>query len=145
LKALLQRVLRCEVNIGGNRISSIGPGILVFIGIGKDDTGEDARGLAAKVSSLRIFEDDEGRMNIPVTAVDGEVMVVSQFTLMADTTRGNRPGFGGAAGPDHAKSLYDEFAIALRSLGVLVKTGEFGANMEVLLVNDGPVTILLES
>ncbi len=126
-------------------IGSIGPGILVFIGIGRNDTHEDASRLAAKASSLRIFEDDKGRMNLPLVAVEGEMMVVPQFTLMADTSGGNRPGFEEAAPPGPAKILYEKFTTSLRSLGVPVKTGEFGADMEVSLVNDGPVTILLES
>lgn len=145
MKAHIQRVARCEVRVGGDRISSTGRGLLVLIGVGKKDTGEDARRLAGKAVSLRIFEDVDGRMNFPVTAVQGEVMVVSQFTLLADTSRGNRPGFGDAAHPERGKALYEEFCNAVRSLGVPVKTGVFGASMEVELVNDGPVTILLES
>jgi len=142
---MLQRVSRCEVHVGGKLIGSIGPGILVFIGIGRNDTHEDASRLAAKASSLRIFEDDKGRMNLPLVAVEGEMMVVPQFTLMADTSGGNRPGFEEAAPRGPAKLLDEQFTTSLRSLGVPVKTGEFGADMEVSLVNDGPVTILLES
>jgi D-tyrosyl-tRNA(Tyr) deacylase len=133
------------VRVGGDPIASIGPGILVFIGVGKGDTDADALRLAAKVYSLRIFQDNEGRMNTSVSEVGGEIMVVPQFTLMADTGRGNRPGFGEAAPPGPARTLFERFSSELRSLGVPVKTGEFGADMEVSLINDGPVTILLDS
>ena len=126
-------------------IGAIGPGILVLIGIGKNDSEKDVLRLAAKASSLRIFEDENGRMNLPLAAVEGEMMVVPQFTLMADTSRGNRPGFEEAAPPGPAKTLYEKFTAALRSTGVPVKTGVFGAEMKISLVNDGPVTILLES
>lgn len=145
MKALIQRILRSEVLIGERKISSTGPGILVLLGVGKEDTERDAVYLARKIAALRIFEDNEGKMNIPIVQSKGEVMVVSQFTLMADTTGGNRPGFSDAAAPDYAERLYEFFNEQLESMKIPVKKGEFGADMKVALVNDGPVTILLES
>lgn len=145
MKALIQRILRSEVLIGERKISSTGPGILVLLGVGKEDTERDAAYLARKIAALRIFEDNEGKMNIPIVQSKGEVMVVSQFTLMADTTGGNRPGFSDAAAPDYAERLYEFFNEQLESMKIPVKKGEFGADMKVALVNDGPVTILLES
>ena len=145
MKALIQRVLRSVVVIGDRKVSSTGPGILVLLGVGKGDTEKDAAYLARKTAALRIFEDNEGKMNIPIVEFEGEVMVVSQFTLMADTTAGNRPGFSEAAAPDCAERLYEYFNRQLESMNIPVRTGEFGADMKVSLVNDGPVTILLES
>jgi D-tyrosyl-tRNA(Tyr) deacylase len=142
---LIQRVSRSEVVVGKRTISSTGPGILVLLGVGKSDTEREAAFLARKTAALRIFEDHDGKMNIPVTDFKGEVMVVSQFTLMADTAGGNRPGFSQAAGPVHAERLYESFISQLESMTIPVKRGKFGADMKVELVNDGPVTILLES
>jgi D-tyrosyl-tRNA(Tyr) deacylase len=145
LKALLQRVNWSRVEVGGGEVSSIGPGTLVLLGVAEPDGEDDARYLAAKTASLRIFEDADGRMNLSISETGGEVLVVSQFTLIADTGKGNRPGFGSAAHPDRAERLYERFVRELEDLGVKVKTGVFGADMAVSLCNDGPVTILLES
>ncbi len=137
MRALLQRVKRAEVRIGGEPVASIGPGLLVLLGIATGDTGQDADRLAGRVARLRIFPDAEGRMNEPLGA--REVLVVSQFTLLADARRGNRPSYTGAARPEHAEPLYERFRAALGAQG-----GVFGAHMEVELINDGPVTLLLE-
>ena len=130
--------------MAGRAVGSIGPGMLVFVGIGDGDTTEQADRLAGKLSRLRIFEDDEGRMNRSVLDIGGEVLVVSQFTLLADTSRGNRPSFIAAAAPDLAEPLVERVAAGLRAARLRVAMGEFGAHMEVDLVNDGPVTIVLE-
>ena len=119
--------------------------MLVLLGVADPDGEDDARNMASKTASLRIFEDAEGRMNLSIRETGGEVLVVSQFTLVADTKKGNRPGFGGAAPPDRAERLYERFVQELGDLGITVKTGVFGADMAVSLLNDGPVTILLES
>jgi D-tyrosyl-tRNA(Tyr) deacylase len=119
--------------------------MLVLLGVAGPDEEDDARYMAAKTASLRIFEDSEGKMNLSIREAGGEVLVVSQFTLVADTRKGNRPGFGSAAVPDRAERLYERFVLELENLEVTVKTGVFGADMAVSLCNDGPVTILLES
>jgi D-tyrosyl-tRNA(Tyr) deacylase len=137
-------VARAEVRVEGRTVGSIGPGMLVFVGVGQGDTAEQADRLAGKLARLRIFVDDEGRMNRSVLDIGGEVLVVSQFTLLADTSRGNRPSFLGAAAPDVAEPLVERVAEGLRAAGLRVAMGEFGAHMEVDLVNDGPVTIVLE-
>jgi len=145
MRGVVQRVARAEVRVDGRTVGSIGSGMLVFVGVGEGDTADQADWLAGKLSRLRIFEDDEGRMNRSVVDVGGAVLVVSQFTLLADTSRGNRPSFIGAAAPDVAEPLVGRVAAELRALGLEVAMGEFGAHMEVDLLNDGPVTILLES
>jgi D-tyrosyl-tRNA(Tyr) deacylase len=145
MRGVVQRVARAEVRVDGRTVGSIGPGMLVFVGVGDGDTADQADWLAGKLSRLRIFEDDEGRMNRSVVDVGGAVLVVSQFTLLADTSRGNRPSFIGAAAPNAAEPLVGRVASALRALGLEVAMGEFGAHMEVDLLNDGPVTIVLES
>jgi D-tyrosyl-tRNA(Tyr) deacylase len=145
LKALVQRVQSCDVKVGGEMIGSTGHGILVFLGVGKWDTEKEVDYLAGKITDLRIFEDQEGRMNLSLKDIGGEAMVVSQFTLMADTSGGNRPGFAKAAPPELAEPLYEAFIDRIQSMGVRVQSGRFGAGMKVELVNDGPVTILLES
>jgi len=137
-------VARAEVRVEGRTVGSIGPGMLVFVGVGEGDTAEQADRLAGKLARLRIFVDDEGRMNRSVLDIGGEVLVVSQFTLLADTSRGNRPSFLGAAAPDMAEPLVQRVAAGLRAAGLRIAMGEFGAHMEVDLVNDGPVTIVLE-
>lgn len=145
MKALVQRVLRSSVVVGTREISSTGRGLLVFLGVGKKDTEKEVEYLAAKVAALRIFEDEGGKMNLSLVDIGGEAMLVSQFTLMADNTSGNRPGFALAALPDKAEPLYEAFADRMKALGVPVQMGRFGADMKVELINDGPVTILLES
>jgi D-tyrosyl-tRNA(Tyr) deacylase len=144
MRAVVQRVARADVRVEGRTVGSIGPGMLVFVGVGQGDTAEQADRLAGKLARLRIFVDDEGRMNRSVLDIGGEVLVVSQFTLLADTSRGNRPSFLGAAAPDAAEPLVERVAEGLRAAGLRVAMGEFGAHMEVDLVNDGPVTIVLE-
>ena len=145
MRALLQRVRSASVEIEGERTASIGPGLLVFLGVTHSDGPDDLTWLAGKVSRLRIFEDENGKMNRSVTESGGAVLVVSQFTLYADTRRGNRPGFDQAARPNLANPLYESFCAALRDLGLPVATGRFAAEMQVHLQNDGPVTILLDS
>jgi D-tyrosyl-tRNA(Tyr) deacylase len=137
VRALVQRVSRAWVDVEGERVAEIGPGLLVLLGITHDDTPELADRLADKVRALRIFPDDDGRMNEPLG--EREVLCVSQFTLYGDTRKGNRPAYVAAARPEHAEPLYERFAARLNA-----RTGRFGAHMEVALVNDGPVTILLE-
>ncbi|HUQ23188.1 MAG TPA: D-aminoacyl-tRNA deacylase [Gaiellaceae bacterium] len=145
MKAVLQRVSRASVSIQGELRSGIGPGLLVLLGVGGADQREDAERLAGKVARLRVFEDDAGRVDRSLADTGGAALVVSQFTLLADTTKGNRPSFTGAARPEHAEPLYERFCSALRELGVAVETGVFGAKMEIELLNDGPVTIVLET
>ena len=144
MRGVVQRVARAEVRVEGRTVGSIGPGMLVFVGVGEGDTAEQADRLAGKLARLRIFVDDEGRMNRSVLDIGGEVLVVSQFTLLADTSRGNRPSFLGAAAPDMAEPLVERVAEGLRAAGLRIAMGEFGAHMEVDLVNDGPVTIVVE-
>lgn len=146
MRALLQRVSRASVRVGDEVVAAIGPGLLVLVGIGHADDEDVARGLAARIAELRIFEDDEGRTNRSLLDVAGSALVVSQFTLYADTSRGRRPGFSAAASPDVAERLYLRVAEGLRSAGVReVGTGRFGAEMAVELVNDGPFTIWLDT
>lgn len=140
---LLQRVLTASVDVDGQRIASIGTGLLVFIGVSTEDTSAQVSWLADKTLGLRIFGDDDKPMNKSVVDVGGEVLVVSQFTLTADTSRGRRPGFSTSALPAIAEPLYLEFVDAL-ARELPVQTGQFGADMQVSLVNDGPVTFLLE-
>ena len=143
MRAVVQRVGRAEVRVEGRPVGSIGPGLCVLVAAGPDDTREVARHLAGRVSRLRIFADAAGKMNLDAVTVGAEVMVVSQFTLYADTGRGHRPSFVSAASPELATRLCDEFAAALEELGLTVATGRFGAHMDLELVNDGPVTIVL--
>lgn len=145
MRALLQRVTRAEVRVDDVTIGAIGRGLVVFLGVGPADDDSTADGLARTVAELRIFADEEGRTNRSLLDVGGDVLVVSQFTLFADTRRGRRPGFSGAAPPDLAERLYLRFAAALGDLGVTVATGRFGAAMAVELVNDGPFTIWLDT
>jgi D-tyrosyl-tRNA(Tyr) deacylase len=145
VRALLQRVSSAEVAVAGDTIGTIGLGLVVLLGVGPDDDEAAADGLARRVTELRIFRDDEGRTNRSLIDVDGAVLVVSQFTLFADTRRGRRPGFTGAAPPDLAERCYERFAMALRELSVPVATGRFGAEMAVSLVNDGPFTLWLDT
>lgn len=145
MRALLQRVSEAEVTVEGARIGACGPGLLILVCAMQGDTGAEADRLAAKISRLRIFRDAEGRMNRSILETGGSALVVSQFTLAADTSRGNRPGFSAAAPPEEGARLYEMFAESLAALGVPVETGRFGAEMRVHLVNDGPVTIWMES
>lgn len=144
MRALLQRVTEASVQVDGRRIARTGPGLLVLVCAMQGDGPAQAEALAGKTARLRIFADAEGRMNRSLLDTGGAALVVSQFTLAADTARGNRPGFSSAAPPDQGRVLYQHFADALQALGVPVATGEFGAAMQVALVNDGPVTIWLE-
>jgi D-aminoacyl-tRNA deacylase len=141
VRAVVQRVARAEVRPGG----SIGPGLCVLLGVGRGDSAAAAERLAGRVARLRIFENDEGRFDRSLLDVGGAALVVSQFTLLADTAKGNRPSFTDAAPPEEAEPLYERFCAALRALGVEVRTGVFGARMEVELVNAGPVTIILDA
>ncbi|WP_170331778.1 D-aminoacyl-tRNA deacylase [Ruegeria arenilitoris] len=145
MRALLQRVSRASVSVAGKTIGQTGPGLMVLVCAMLDDDEKKADQLAAKVSKLRIFKDDARKMNRSVKDIDGSALVISQFTLAADTSRGNRPGFSQAAAPDFGKHLYEVFAQRLEAYGVPVETGEFGADMAVELVNDGPVTIWVEN
>jgi D-aminoacyl-tRNA deacylase len=145
MRALLQRVSRAEVLVGGETVGSCGRGLLVLLGVGHGDDDGTATALARRVAELRIFDDDAGRTNLSLLDVSGDALVVSQFTLYADTRRGRRPGFTDAAPPVEAERLYGVFADALAALGPGVGRGRFGNVMEVELVNDGPFTIWLDS
>jgi D-tyrosyl-tRNA(Tyr) deacylase len=145
VRLVIQRVSSAAVAVAGERIAGIGAGLLVLAGVGRDDNEEAARKLAGKVAALRIFGDDEGKMNRSLTDVGGGALVVSQFTLYGDSKKGYRPSFIQAARPELAVPVLEAFVAGLRSAGVEVAEGRFGAHMEVSLVNDGPVTILLES
>lgn len=145
MRIVLQRVKSASVTVGRERISEINSGLLLLVGVGVGDTETEADWLAEKISGLRVFEDEEGKMNRGVREVGGEVLAVSQFTLMADTRKGKRPSFVKAAAPEKAEPIFDHFCEKLRETGVeTVKKGRFGAMMDVSLTNDGPVTIVLE-
>ena len=145
MRAVIQRVTCASVSIEGKIISSISKGLLVLLGVGENDDNSDAIYLAEKTAGLRIFEDDEGKMNLSVSDIDGEILVISQFTLYADCRKGRRPSFIDAARPEKAIPLYEAYVSALTNTGLKVGTGVFQAHMEVELINDGPVTILLDS
>jgi D-aminoacyl-tRNA deacylase len=145
VRALVQRVTEARVRIDDHVVGEIGGGLCVFVGVTHTDTPAEAERLAAKLWHLRCFDDNAGVMNLPVSAVGGELLVVSQFTLYGDTRRGRRPSWVAAAPPEHAEPLVATVVSALRGLGATVATGEFGAHMRVELVNDGPVTLLLET
>jgi D-aminoacyl-tRNA deacylase len=144
VKAVVQRVSRARVTIGARVTGAIERGLLVLLGVGKQDTAEQVAWMADKIAGLRIFADKDGKMNRDLAAAGGAVLVVSQFTLYGDVTKGRRPSFVDAAPPETAVPLYEAFIAALRGRGLTVETGEFGAMMDVELVNDGPVTLLLE-
>jgi D-aminoacyl-tRNA deacylase len=144
VKAVCQRVSRAQVRVGDEAAGSIGPGLCVLLGVAREDDGAAAERLAGKVARLRIFEGESGKFDRSLLDEAGAALVVSQFTLIADTAKGNRPSFTAAAPPEQAEPLYERFCGALRALGVSVETGVFGARMAVELVNDGPVTIVLE-
>jgi D-tyrosyl-tRNA(Tyr) deacylase len=146
MKAVFQRVTEASVTVEGERIANIGNGVLLLVGVCDGDTQQEAQVLAKKVAELRVFCDENDKMNLSVLDIGGSVLAVSQFTLCASTARGRRPDFFGAAKPDVAKPLFDYFVDCLRQNGVTdVQTGEFGADMQVRLLNDGPVTILLDT
>jgi D-tyrosyl-tRNA(Tyr) deacylase len=144
VRAVVQRVRETRVVVDGRVVGEIGPGLCVLLGVASGDGEEDATRLAGRIARLRIFENDEGRFDRSVLDTGGAALVVSQFTLIADTSKGNRPGFSDAAPPEAAEPLYEIFCAALLKAGVPVATGVFGARMSVELVNDGPVTIILE-
>jgi D-aminoacyl-tRNA deacylase len=144
VRAVVQRVSEARVLVAGERVAEIGRGLVVLVGVSRGDSEADAERLAGKVARLRIFEDDAGKFDRSLLDVRGEILVVSQFTLIADTRKGNRPSFTDAAPPNEAEALYDGFCTALAGLGVAVARGVFGARMHVELLNDGPVTIVLD-
>ncbi len=143
--ALLQRVTEARVAIAGTTVGSIQQGLLVLLGIERDDQASDVKKLAQRVAQYRLFSDADDKMNLSVTDIAGSVLVVSQFTLAADTNSGRRPSFSSAAAPAQAEPLYEQFVAELQQLGIYVATGQFGADMQVSLTNDGPVTFLLNS
>ena len=145
MKALLQRVSSAKVEVNGEVVGQIGKGLLVFLCAVRGDREKDLDYVVKKVSQIRIFEDDEGKMNLAVADVKGSVLVVSQFTLAASTRKGNRPSFDNAEAPKQAKTMYEDFVRHIRDIGLPVQTGVFAATMDVTLVNDGPVTILIDS
>ena len=145
MRTVIQRVKSASVTVDGKVISEIRGGLLIFLGVAQEDTAADVDYLASKIANLRIFEDDEGRMNRSLLEVGGEALVVSQFTLYGDCRKGRRPSFTAAARPEKADALYQEFMRAMAKIGVPVKAGVFQAMMDVELINDGPVTMLLDS
>ena len=145
MRAVVQRVRHAEVRVKGKVVGHIDRGLLVLVGIGKDDTAETGRALAEKILRLRIFDDQEGRMNLDVLEAGGALLAVSEFTLYGDCRKGRRPSYADAASPENARPLYDSFVESLKSFGAKVETGEFRAMMDVELINDGPVTLLLDS
>ena len=144
MRAVIQRVTRASVTVDGHQVSAIGPGLLVLLGIAKGDTEAEAQWLAHKIANLRIFPDEDGRMNRSVKEIGGQVLIVSQFTLCANTRKGFRPSFVSAAPPDIANGLVESVIGYIAAEGVPVQSGVFGAHMKVALINDGPVTIVLD-
>lgn len=145
MKAVVQRVSRCSVTVDGQLVGSIGKGLLVLLGVADSDTEKERDYLAEKIVGLRIFEDSQGKMNLSLQDVKGELLVVSQFTLFGDCKKGRRPSFTGAGKPEHANVLYEQFLCRAEELGVQVQRGVFGADMKVELINDGPVTLILDT
>ena len=145
MRVVIQRVSEASVTVDQKTVGAIGQGLMVLLGVAQGDTSQEAKSLAEKTAGLRIFEDDAGKMNRSVEEIGGSLLVVSQFTLLGDCSKGRRPGFTDAAPPELADQLYEEYVAALRSRGVNVATGVFRADMQVALVNDGPVTMLLDS
>ncbi|WP_420860952.1 D-aminoacyl-tRNA deacylase [Algirhabdus cladophorae] len=144
MRALIQRVSEASVTVDGAVIGACGQGLVILVCAMEGDTPEKAAQMATKISKLRIFKDEAGKMNRSIIDIHGEALVVSQFTLAADTSRGTRPGFSQAAPPDLGRALYDQFCTYLAALGVPVQTGQFGADMDVALINQGPVTIWMD-
>jgi D-aminoacyl-tRNA deacylase len=144
VRALVQRVTQASVSVDGSVIGQIGPGVLILVCAMAGDTPDKSATLAAKIAKLRIFKDDAGKMNKSLTDTGGAALIVSQFTLAADTSRGNRPGFSAAASPDEGRALYERFIADIGALGIPTAAGSFGADMAVSLVNDGPVTIWID-
>jgi len=145
MKAVIQRVKQCSVTVAATVVGSIGPGMLVLLGVAENDQHADSRYLAEKITRLRIFPDENGKMNRSLKEIGGEMMVVSQFTLLGDCRKGRRPSFVHAAEPQKANLLYEHFVDRIHSEGIKVRTGQFRAMMDVSLINDGPVTLILES
>lgn len=145
MRAVVQRVKKSSVKTNDEIVGQIGPGLLVLLGVAKTDSTKDADYLANKIVNLRIFEDEDGKMNRSLLEFGGELLAVSQFTLLADCSKGRRPSFVAAAEPDRAAELYEKFVAAVRRRGVAIQTGRFRAMMEVALINDGPVTLIVES
>jgi D-aminoacyl-tRNA deacylase len=145
MRAVVQRVKSSSVTVDGRVVAEIGDGLLVLLGVAKPDKSDDADYLAEKIVNLRIFEDEDGKLNRSVLSTGGQMLVVSQFTLLGNCNKGRRPSFVHAAGQDHAVKLYERFIEQVRKKGVSVKTGRFRATMEVGLINDGPVTLIVES
>ena len=145
MRAVLQRVSRAQVSVDEEVVGTMGPGLLVLLGVGRNDAKADAEYLAAKIIGLRIFEDENGKMNLSLAETHGAVLAVSQFTLFGDVRKGRRPSFDEAAPPELARELYEHFVAKIREAGFKCETGRFQAMMQVELVNDGPVTILLDS
>ena len=145
MKAVIQRVTQSRVTVDGQETGAIGEGLMVLLGVSQDDAESDADWMADKISGLRIFEDGHGKMNRSLVDVNGRMLVVSQFTLVGDCRKGRRPSFIRAAPPDKAEALFNRFVQNVRQMGIIAETGQFGAAMEVSLVNDGPVTLIVSS
>lgn len=145
MRVVVQRSKEASVTVDGKTIGEITKGFVLLVGITHSDTTEDAKYVAEKIVNLRVFEDQEGKMNLSLSQVEGEILSISQFTLYGDCRKGRRPNFMEAAYPDHASVIYDQFNQLLRDQGVKVETGQFGAMMDVALINDGPVTLIIES
>ena len=145
MKAVIQRVSRASVDVNDETIGKIGRGFLVLLGVANEDTDEDMDYLVKKITQMRIFEDEAGKMNLSLKDVGGEILIMSQFTLFASTKKGNRPSFTEAGAPDFSKEMYLKFIAACRDCGIHTEEGDFGAHMMVSLVNDGPVTITMDS
>ena len=145
MRAVVQRVSEAAVSVAGETIGRIGSGLVVLVGVGQADTGDDVAAISAKLAALRVFRDDDGKMNRSIADVAGECLIISQFTLLGDVKKGRRPSFAGAAPPELAQPLVAELAAQLRAQGIAVREGSFGAVMQVSLINDGPVTIVIDT